>query len=111
MYTQAEQMVLPAMYGRIASRRRDRQKSLSVADDSIPPICAPKEAHEALKSQNDLLIKMLMEGPKTTRELNEVFIKHTSRVSDCRAAGYKITATRIKGGPYLYELVGIPSEG
>lgn len=52
------------------------------------------------------IVALLREGPQTNAALSNVALKYTSRISDARKLGHKITCTRIPGGRGLtmYEL-------
>lgn len=58
-----------------------------------------------LVGQNAKILAMLQEGPKTNRQLAEISLKYTSRISDLRAAGYTIANERLDEGLTLYKLV------
>lgn len=58
-----------------------------------------------LTGQNATILRMLRESPRTNDELAAISRKYTSRISDIRAAGYCIQATRLKGGLFLYTLI------
>lgn len=51
----------------------------------IEPISADQSDKPRLRGQNKTIFKMLCSGPKTNRELAEVSLKYTSRISDIRA--------------------------
>ena len=58
-----------------------------------------------LAGQNSEMLAMLRRGPKTNAAFQLAgMLKYTSRISDLRKAGYKITATRLSGGLFLYTL-------
>jgi hypothetical protein len=70
----------------------------------VEPICAPLEDHKRLKGQNLEILKRLRSGPATNVELAALSLKYTARISDIRAAGYDIEATRVDGGLWQYKL-------
>jgi hypothetical protein len=61
-----------------------------------------------LSRQCRVILAMLREGPQTNDALSRVARKYTGRVSDLRAAGYRIKCTRVGGGVHLYELEKSP---
>lgn len=73
----------------------------------IEPICAPRQDRKRLRGQNLVVLERLRKGSATTRDLILMGIaKYTSRISDLRAAGYDVKATRIENGIWKYELMG-----
>jgi hypothetical protein len=66
---------------------RDR----NVVDDDKP----------RLTGQNAAILERLKHGPATNDELSRIARKYTSRISDLRAAGYRITCEREPGGDGL----------
>ena len=59
-----------------------------------------------LTGQNARILEMLQEGAVTAAELSAIALKYTSRISDLRKAGYRITCHRIDGGNNVYRLEG-----
>jgi hypothetical protein len=59
-----------------------------------------------LSGQNKAILALLRSRAQTNVELAVVSLKYTSRVSDLRAAGYKISCERLCGvaGVWLYRL-------
>lgn len=82
----------------------EAQRSLFDDDDRQPlppsdPNVAPEDRHR-LTGQNAVILARLQQGPATNVELSDLSLKYTSRISDLRAAGYRITCRRIRrGGP------------
>jgi hypothetical protein len=75
--------------------------------DPTPTPCDPHaepQDRPRLTGQNATILHLLRMGPCTNVELNRVSMKHTSRISDLRAAGYKVICHRGKGGLNVYEL-------
>ena len=73
-----------------------QQASLSFADQ------------EALKGQSAAILKLLTQRRSQgafNYELAELSLKYTSRISDLRAAGWKIECTHEQGRTRLYHLV------
>lgn len=73
----------------------------------------PRDSHvteptevERLAGQNAEIVRRLMKGPATNRELARISLKYTSRISDARRAGYVITAKRHPKGLTIYSLGG-----
>ena len=75
-----------------------RIKQLSLFDapayakpvEPVPP-CDPSVAMEPrLSGQNLAVLERLRRGPATNRELSEIALKYTSRISDLRAVGFRI---------------------
>lgn len=67
----------------------------------------PSLAAEAgrLSSQCETILKRLQQGPATNRELSEIALKYTSRISDLRKAGYNVVlVSRDASGLATYEL-------
>lgn len=59
-----------------------------------------------LSKQCAAIIARLRLGSATNRELSEIALKYTSRVSDCRDAGYNIPEPEnLGGGLTRYSLV------
>lgn len=60
-----------------------------------------------LSKQCAAILTRLQQGPATNRELAEMSLKYTSRISDLRAAGYEVEVTSRDHatGLNIYELV------
>lgn len=65
--------------------------------DRFNPPPAPSDTHvtdrveqKRLTGQNAKILARLQQGPATNRELAAISLKYTSRLSDIRAAGYKV---------------------
>lgn len=70
----------------------------------VPPIqCDPADC-DRLSGQNLQIIERLRRGPATNAELAAIGLKYTSRVSDCRRAGYRINCEKRDGGLTVYSL-------
>ena len=54
-----------------------------------PPSLQP--AKERLSRQCEAILARLKEGPATNRELADIAMKYTSRISDLRKAGHAVT--------------------
>ncbi len=52
-----------------------------------------------------LILERLHKGPATNAELADISIKYTSRLSDCRRAGFVIEARRMGAGLWEYRLL------
>ena len=62
------------------------------------PILTPIDGHvqapaeqKRLSGQNAAILARLEQGPATNRELAAVSLKYTGRLSDLRAAGYRVS--------------------
>jgi hypothetical protein len=64
-----------------------------------------------LSRQCRVLLERLQRGPATTDELSRISRKYTSRISDCRAAGWIIQCERVEGGNNIYRLVTAQPKG
>lgn len=64
-----------------------------------------KEERPRLTGQNAEILRLLSLGPQMAKTLAGVSLKYTSRVSDLRAAGHKITCERMPSGHTVYTLV------
>ncbi len=73
------------------------------AIDPIDPNVNPADV-KRLSRQCEAILHMLRIRPHTNDELAAVSRKYTSRISDIRAAGHKITYKRLSGGLTLYTL-------
>ena len=75
-----------------------------------PRPLVPRDPHVAaqditrLTGQNAAILRRLRAGPATNDELIGISRKYTSRISDLRAAGFVIEATRLGGGLFEYRL-------
>lgn len=58
-----------------------------------------------LSSQNAKILARLQQGPASNRELAELSLKYTSRLSDLRHAGYDVRCERGEHGLNIYTLV------
>ena len=58
-------------------------------------------------SQNYRILERLRLGPITNYQIVKWFgvLKYTGRLAEIRKAGYKILATKIKGGVWSYQLI------
>jgi len=80
-------------------------------DTEPKPIAAPSEDIPRLKGQNALILERLRAGSVTNRELAEISLKYTSRVSDVRKyltayyPGQRIECTKMAGGLTVYMLL------
>jgi hypothetical protein len=57
-----------------------------------------------LSGQNAAILERLKQGPATNVELAGISLKYTSRISDLRAAGYRVTCRRGNDGVNTYAL-------
>lgn len=57
-----------------------------------------------LSGQNIAILARLERGPAYNDELAAIALKYTSRISDLRAAGHKVTCKRVGGGRTMYRL-------
>ena len=74
--------------------------ALPPRDPSVTPTDRPR-----LTGQNARLLAMLEQGPTTNREMMLAgLLKYTSRISDLRAAGYRIVCEPQGVGLSLYRL-------
>ena len=70
----------------------------TIFDDQ--PTLVPCDPHVAsqderrLTGQNHMILLRLRQGPASNVELADLSLKYTSRISDLRAAGYRITCLR-----------------
>ena len=69
-------------------------------DPSTEPADRPR-----LSAQSQAILDRLENGPATNHSLAEIALKYTSRISDCRAAGYRIEVVSRKGGTCTYRLI------
>jgi hypothetical protein len=67
------------------------------------PNVARQDIHR-LTGQNAAILRRLRQGPATNDELIRISRKYTSRISDLRAFGFVIEATRLGGGLFEYRL-------
>jgi hypothetical protein len=76
----------------------------------IAPSLAPRDPHAhpadrpRLTGQNAEILSILRRGPASNRMLASVSLKYTSRVSDLRAAGFKVRCERCADGLTVYSL-------
>ena len=59
---------------------------------TISPTGAPTAAAPRLSAQSAAILSLLRERPRSNAELSRVALKYTSRISDIRAAGYRVEA-------------------
>lgn len=66
-----------------------------------------REESPRLKGQNAAILERLKRGPATNRELAQIALKYTSRLSDLRAAGYNVVVVDRDHatGLTMYELI------
>jgi len=84
-----------------------QQLSLFDSPRTIPPRDPNATATDRprLTGQNARLLAMLEQGPTTNREMMLAgLLKYTSRISDLRAAGYRIVCEQLGGGVSEYRL-------
>jgi hypothetical protein len=62
------------------------------------------EDRERFARQQDAILDRLRRGPVTNRELAQIALKYTSRVSDLRSRGFRIEARRLPRGLVVYTL-------
>jgi len=78
----------------------DSPRTISPRDPNVTHDDRPR-----LTGQNARLLAMLEQGPTTNREMMLAgLLKYTSRISDLRAAGYRIVCEPQGGGLSLYRL-------
>lgn len=78
-----------------------------------PPRIAPCDTHlvkaekPRLAGQNLAILERLQRGPATNKELAQISLKYTGRISDLRAAGYNVAlvARDHATGVTMYELI------
>jgi hypothetical protein len=63
-----------------------------------------KEDAPRLAGQNLAILERLRQGPATNKELAEMSLKYTSRLSDLRANGFTVKCERKTGGLTVYTL-------
>ena len=68
------------------------------------PWQAPPADRARLSGQSVRILAALRLGPATNSQLSCLALKYTSRISDLRKAGYRITCTRVSGGTMIYRL-------
>ena len=68
-------------------------------DRHVPPADVPR-----LTGQNAAILAQLQHGPATNAMLARLSLKYTSRISDLRAAGYRIKCERMDRGLTIYTL-------
>ena len=57
-----------------------------------------------LAGQNAAILARLQAGPASARDLAQLSLKYTSRISDLRRAGYDVRCTESRGGRSIYTL-------
>ena len=74
-----------------------KQLSLFDAPRNIVPrdTRVVREERPRLTGQNLAILERLQRGPATNRELAQISLKYTSRVSDLRAAGYRVVVVKV----------------
>lgn len=77
----------------------DSPRKLSPTDPHVAAADAPR-----LSGQNAAILERLRRGPATNDELIRISRKYTSRTSDLRKHGFKITCERLDGGLTPYRL-------
>jgi hypothetical protein len=77
----------------------DQARQVRPADPSADTQDRPR-----ITGQNAMILQRLQLGAATNAELCGLSLKYTSRISDLRAAGYRIRAERVDGGLFLYTL-------
>lgn len=72
------------------------------------PAHVEAEAQPRLSRQNQAVLARLQRGPATNRELAEIALKYTGRISELRDAGYDVVLVSEdrKTGLAVYELRG-----
>jgi len=79
---------------------RHRPAPIPPRDPSVPDPERPRLSDQCWK-----IIERLRQGPATNRDLAEISLKYTGRVSDCRAAGFTINVVkRNTDGLTVYQL-------
>jgi len=81
-----------------------------------PPRLPPRDTHVVkeerprLAGQNQAILERLQRGPATNKELAQLALKYSSRISDLRAAGYDVVVIDHdrKTGAVMYELRNKP---
>lgn len=95
-----------------AMRRENQVTFFDTWDELERCPAPPRDPHVSaddrprLTGQNAAILERLRRGPATNRDLAEISLKYTSRVSDLRAAGYRIACERRPGGLSIYTLEG-----
>lgn len=74
-------------------------KAIAPSDPSVNDEDKPR-----LTGQNNAILMALKSGPQTNIELAAIALKYTSRISDLRAAGHRITNERGVNGVTTYTL-------
>ena len=74
----------------------------TVARPDVPP-----EAQKRLRGQSLAILERLQLGPATNRELSDIALKYTSRITDLRIAGYNVKCVEHDKltGKAVYKLV------
>lgn len=71
----------------------DHQKSLWSPIEPVDPNVDDSD-RPRLRGQSAAILARLRRGPATNADLAQLALKYTSRISDCRAAGYDIRMVR-----------------
>jgi hypothetical protein len=82
-------------------------RQLSLFDKPIIPPTDPHvdpQDERRLTGQNAAILQALRIGAMTNVELSRISLKYTGRISDLRAAGYRIVCERGDGGLNVYRL-------
>lgn len=72
----------------------------------VAPACIPEPERKRLSAQSQAILDRLRRGPATNYELAQIALKYTSRLSDCRKAGYdvRMVSRNYETGVTLYRL-------
>lgn len=76
-----------------------RENKIAPTDPNVSEEDVPR-----LTGQNLAILNRLREGPATNVELAEIALKYSGRISDVRAAGYRIKGEKREGGVWVYSL-------
>lgn len=76
------------------------QPTLPPRDPNVTTSDVPR-----LTGQNAAILARLKQGPATNVELAAMALKYGGRISDLRAAGYRIECERGEGGINTYRLI------
>ena len=75
-------------------------RPIAPASPTLPPL-----ERQRLSNQNARILARLQQGPATNRELSEMALKYTGRLSELRQAGFAVTAEKRANGLTVYRLV------
>lgn len=86
------------------ARHRDQPARPEVITARDPSVTVDEQPR--LSAQCQQMLDRLRYGPATNRDLAEIGLKYTGRISDLRAAGYRIVVTSkcVETGRCIYEL-------